>query len=255
MTNILKNNDKVAVYTAIFRQSSLNDKLHNPIYKDKNFDFFCFTDCDDLIADSWKIIKVKREKVVRTSWLGYDYSPALSAKKYKILPHLYFPNYKYSIWIDGSYSIKGDIRGSIIREEESIKKASPLMFYAHPLQECLYEEAKYCIENKKEKPEIIMKQIDCYKRAGMPKNFGCVRGAVIFREHNNPIVIQAMESWWREIMSYSVRDQISFPYVAWKMKEILEYHLMENDSFPKYFKAHSRKFTRKENEARKRMGN
>jgi hypothetical protein len=95
---------------------------------------------------------------------------------------------------------------------------------------CLYEEAKRCIERDKDNKNIIDKQISKYKKEGMPLNYGLIQNRILLRKHNDPTVIKTMEDWWQEIVNYSKRDQISFCYSTWKNN--LEYITME-ETFPK----------------------
>ena len=62
----------------------------------------------------------------------------------------------------------------------------------------------------------MRKQVDRYRKAGYPADNGLVSGAIIFRKNASPTVKKINEDWWREIESGSVRDQLSFDYVAWK---------------------------------------
>lgn len=92
------------------------------------------------------------------------------------------------------------------------------MFYKHSHRNCIYKEAEACIALGKDNKEVILKQVALYKNAGYPRDNGLIESGVILRRHNDPIVMGAMTTWWRQIISYSKRDQISFNYVAWKNK-------------------------------------
>lgn len=45
--------------------------------------------------------------------------------------------------------------------------------------------------------------------------YGKENGCMV-RDHNDEFVKKLMNDWQNEIMKYSVRDQLSFPYVCWK---------------------------------------
>ena len=61
-----------------------------------------------------------------------------------------------------------------------------------------------------------MNQVNLYKEAGFPEKFGMREFSVIVRKHNNAECIKLMEQWWEQVNQYTMRDQISFPYVLWK---------------------------------------
>jgi hypothetical protein len=132
----------------------------------------------------------------------------------KMLPHKYFPKYKYSVYIDGNIDIIGDIEKLI--NEYLIEKEYKLAVPKHPKRNCLYEEAEVCINYKKDNAEIINKQINKYKKDNFPKDLGLTENNIIFRKHNDPEVINLMEDWWSEFNKFSQRDQLSFLYMIWK---------------------------------------
>ena len=51
---------------------------------------------------------------------------------------------------------------------------------------------------------------------GLPENAGLIEANVLIRRHNNPLIRELMEDWWEQLRVHGRRDQISFPYVAWK---------------------------------------
>lgn len=135
-----------------------------------------------------------------------------NAKIYKIMPHLYFPDVEYSVWIDGSIIVKAPL-DKIIQKEMG---DADLLIHQHPLRRCAYEEAQKCIQLQKDDPAIIEKQILRYKREGYPVNNGLVEAGVIIRRHNERVQ-KFNEAWWEEIQNNSKRDQISFNYIANKV--------------------------------------
>lgn len=192
---------KNVVYTAI---TGNYDKLQDPSHLSKHCDYYCFTDNPRLKSKTWKVIMM--DEIFADS--------ARQARWVKVMPHLLFPTYQYSVWVDGNIRIVGNIDTFI----EKYSAASPLVFYKHAHRNCIYKEADACIALKKDKKDVILKQVALYKNAGYPRDNGLIESGVILRRHNDPIVMGAMTTWWRQIISYSKRDQISFNYVAWKNK-------------------------------------
>jgi hypothetical protein len=89
--------------------------------------------------------------------------------------------------------------------------------FHHPWRKCIYEEheeAKKRLEPKY-KP-LIDEQISKYRGDAMPAGFGLAECGVILSRAND-VTREFFERWWSEISRYSSRDQVSFPYVWWKM--------------------------------------
>lgn len=209
---------KLVVYTAI---SGGYDELQTPEYINSNFDYICFTDNEDLKSDFWEIRLME----------DLDLDHVRKARTYKILPHIYLPEYDYSLWIDANTEISGNLEDFLDR----CLKTSPLMCINHPNRRCVYEEAEVCIDSGKDYEIIISNQVDKYRMDGFPKNQGLIASGILFREHNDHRVIKLMDDWYREVIEYSKRDQLSFNYVCWKNR--FGYDSLDfNDVHRKYFR-------------------
>src|SRR4051794_37365019 len=79
--------NKIVVYTAI---TDNYDHLYEPLYKCDKFDYVCFTDNPNLKSDFWKI----------KTFQHCNYDATRKARYVKILPHLFFQDYNYSVWVD-----------------------------------------------------------------------------------------------------------------------------------------------------------
>ena len=146
-------------------------------------------------------------------------NPRRLAKIFKVLPHLFFSEYEVSIWVDASVIVKGDLTKLLLDHVYH----NLFTCFRHFKRHCLYDEAKECIVREIDDPQIISKQVANYASKGFPKSIGLIWGAVLIRNHNNLKIINVMEEWWNEIDGYSVRDQISFNYIAWKLKLPINY--------------------------------
>jgi len=87
---------------------------------------------------------------------------------------------------------------------------------AHPARKCLYKEARVCEELGKDIPGNIRPQALAYREDKMPRNWGLPATGVLIRRHT-PQTKELNTAWWRQIEKYSCRDQISLPYVCWKL--------------------------------------
>lgn len=198
-----KFNRRIAVYTCI---TNGYDKLAGapPSLLDL-CDFYCFSDeqFDELSA--WNSFN-----------LGFELSdPRRTAKVVKVLPHLVFPNYEVSLWVDGHIQIK-DACVSLL--QRFLSSDSTIMTFRHNRRDCLYAEAYECLKWGKSPDILIRSQIERYAAAGVKKHSGLYLGGTLFRRHNDHRCRVAMEAWWGELENYSVRDQISLAYVINKYR-------------------------------------
>lgn len=188
----------IVIYTAITNDY---DDLKEVDYIDENCKYVCFTDNPNLKSDTWQIIQMENSTLDHVR----------KAKQYKIFPDIYFPEFKYSFWIDGSFKIIGSIREYIYDNINSL-----MLCINHSESDCLFDEANKIKKEKRYSKFTISKQISQYENEGMPKHFGFFSLGAIFRKHDNPIIIDLMRQWWEEIITFSNNDEISFPYVMWK---------------------------------------
>ena len=209
--------NKIVIYTAV---TNGYDQLFDPLYINSECDYVCYADCAGIYTGMWSLRPIG----------DHPADNVRRARKYKILPHLFFPDYEYSVWVDGNISIIGNMNEFITAH----LKNSPMACLKHPGRSCAYQEAQACIYLKKDDNCVIRRQMCRYRECGYPERNGLIQSNVIIRRHNDPNVIKVMEDWWSNVERYSKRDQLSFNYVAWKNS--FNYDEMDIDvSRNKYF--------------------
>lgn len=212
---------KAIVYTAI---SGSYDSLKLPASVNENFDYLCFTDDEDLSSDLWLIVPFDQQFDDKT----------LMARYVKLLPHRYFSDYEYSIWIDGNIAIKQDPEPLL---HSCLSDVDIAMFKSPRGLRSIREEIDILIPLKKESSYKLLAQQELYYQLGYEDKQGIQPASyVVFRRHNQQELIMAMEEWWMHVLTYSKRDQISFPFVAWKQN--LSYHLSDHQIFLSHFVQH-----------------
>lgn len=219
ISNLFGNHRKVSrvIYTAIFDDY---DNLKKPKYVEKNCDYYCFTDTDIKKVYPYKIIRVPR--ILN--------SAVMSGKIYKILPHMFFPQYTFSIWVDASI----EIRKSLFEMYEWNKRKASIYNIVHPERNCIYEECKVCLKYNIGNPKELLKQIKKYESEGCPKKSGLLACTLIARYHNDLELIKFNNEWWKETCKESTRDQLSFQYLRWKLKQnvaVIDINLWDNEYF------------------------
>jgi hypothetical protein len=192
--------NRIVVYTAIFNDY---DWLKDPVFVPDGIDFICYTDSDRVHSKIWKVIQVD----------AHGESPSLLNRKIKILyPYTVLKDYDYSIYVDGSIMIRGDVRAFL---DKYLSEDLVMMNFRHPRNNCLFREIKRCMRRGNADPVMLQKQYDDYKKAGMPEQAGLSDNKVLLRNHHSELGKQLMEDWYDHVANYSGRDQTCLSFVLY----------------------------------------
>ena len=191
--------NKLVVYTALFGEY---DDLIEPKDNFPGCDFVCFTDQKNLSSKIWNIQYIESK----------NKSAILLNRHYKMMPHIHFKEYQYSMYIDGNVRLLSSPLPLVDKYLSTHKIASP----AHEHRSCIYREAEECIRRGKASKFDVESQMNFYRGDGFPQNYGLREMNVILREHNDGDVVGVMEEWWKQFNCWSKRDQLSFFYAVWK---------------------------------------
>lgn len=141
-------------------------------------------------------------------------SPRMRAKRHQIMPHLDFPEADYSLYMDGTHVPVAGYR--LERLAEVFLRDTDLATFVNPHRQCAYVEAAACIASGLDATDVIRQQMRRYRAEGFPRDHGLAGITMLLRRHT-PAVRAFNELWWEEVQRGSTRDQLSFPYVAWKL--------------------------------------
>lgn len=191
-------NTKLVVYTALFGNY---DKLRDPKRKYSGCEFVCFTDQKDLKSDIWQICHVDNGIL----------SPAMMNRHYKFFPHLYFPDFEYSLYVDANIRIVGNPAELVSKYMDNNVMACPRHFERN----CLYEEANVCIQLGRVNELEVNALLERYRGEGFPEHYGLTENNIIYRRHNDGELQKMMDNWWLAITSGPKRDQLSLMYLCW----------------------------------------
>ncbi|MCR5639679.1 MAG: DUF616 domain-containing protein [Lachnospiraceae bacterium] len=193
---------KIVVYTCIWGKY---DTINEPMYVNKNIDYVIITNQNIPKSSAWKKIDISKLLDIKGK------TDVEINRMCKMLPHLIFPDYDYSIYIDGNIRIITDMMPIISDMGENV-----IGIHEYP-EDCIYEMKNAVIVGKRAKKEDLLPQIEKYKKEGFPEHFGAFECNIIARKHNDKNCIELMNSWWEEFQETpSKRDQFSFVYVLWK---------------------------------------
>ena len=188
------------VYTAI---TGGKDVLKSPAERLPGVDYICFTDDPSTQAEGWQTLPLRAASP----------DPTRAARWPKLMPHLYLRDYEWSLWIDANYRIVGDLTPLVADHLPT----GPHFAFPQYKRTCVYEEVEQCIRQNKDDPALLRAQAERYRDQGMPEGLPVACNSIVLRQHKEPDVIALMEAWWREIELGSRRDQVSLPYLLWKL--------------------------------------
>jgi len=191
--------ERIAVYTII---TGDYDELESPDYIDSCCDYYCFTNNKELSSDFYKMIYIEDSEKLGN----------IRLQRYlKMHPWKLFPDYNYSVYIDG----KMIITRSLLEYIGFFSKGASLLAFEHYKRDCIYDEGEVCKQLNKDIRETIDSQLNRYRKEGFPQHYGLIDSAVLFRRHHDEALKKHHEMWWQELKNGSKRDQLSFNYVCW----------------------------------------
>jgi len=184
---------KITTYTAVFDGY---DTLKPAQYKS-----LCFTDGWIESVPGWEY---------KTVFSGRDAKWA--SRHCKILSHKHIDT-EYSIYHDGNIQMLSN-PSSMVRQ---YLDGADIAVFKHPEgRDCVYQEAKEVLKQHKADAGRVAQQLTRYKKEGFPEHYGLAACYVLIRR-NTEAVRQFNELWWKEYERGAKRDQLSFPYVCWKL--------------------------------------
>lgn len=200
------------VYTTLFGNY---DQLM-PINFNSKISFYCFTDDENLSITGWEM------KYVELTDLNFkDLSRLIKFK-----PHVFLPESRFTLYVDANIQIKKNL--DFIFNKYALLTSIAIPY--HRIRNCLYEEAIACAEVGLIKMSDCSAQLDRYRHVGFPICYGLTENGIIFRKNTKEINM-LMDEWWKEYCYGVKRDQISLPYLCWKMQ--IEVYELEETAFNK----------------------
>jgi len=190
--------DKVVCYTCV----TGGYEVPPPPPAGSAADFLCFT--DGPAPEGWTALPVPEELS------GLD--QVRRQRAVKICAHRYLPSdYLVSVWSDGNVAWLKDPAGLPPMCDFTV---SPLYVRVHPARRCVYEEAEAVRRMGKEDPAVLARVLARYRDGGFPENAGLAETNILVRRHFDPSCRRFCDRWASEVMLWSKRDQLSFPYAA-----------------------------------------
>ena len=133
-----------------------------------------------------------------------------TARHFKTLPQYYMPEADVWVWMDCNVRLK-------ISPKELVHSYLKHDFatFKHPDRDCLYDEATFCAKSGKDSADVLKEQTAIYEQRGMPVKWGLAETRIVIRR-NNLFIRDLNLEWWEQIEGFSLRDQVSLPYIFWR---------------------------------------
>lgn len=194
---------KTAVYTCI---TGGYDRLMQPHAVEACCDYYVISDDPNMGGGVFRYVDV--DTVVPDSSMS-----AKDKNRYcKMHPHEIFPDYDYTIYMDGSIGIKNPI--AHYTENVGI---SGLSIHRHKIHDCIYIDGIFAEWLGVVDKEEIVAELKRYMEKGLPRKFGMFECGMIISDLHNKTGRQLYRKWYEEYEKGAGRDQFSFIYVLWEM--------------------------------------
>jgi len=190
---------KVVIYTAVFGR---RDTLKDPRTVVSGVDMLCFTDMHYKAKAAYKMVKPS---------LPADMHRVHKQRRIKIFWPDILDKYDYSLYIDSNAVLLTTPQQLLSYLK---RDGADIFAIRHAQRSSVYAEAKKCrganLISRKACDDVIAR----YQAEGYPDKAGLYVCYLVFRRHTEKVK-RFSEDWWKEFQ-ITPRDQISFPYVAWK---------------------------------------
>jgi len=197
--------NKIAYLTANIGQY---DDVHEYNFKDKDIDYFYFTD-GEKVPRGFKLIQVK------DNWFPEGMLNVQKARLIKANPWKHIPNveqYDYIVWTDSCFKQEKSIHPII-----NLMKGRSIITMKHPDRDCIYQEAETLIEFGIGDPKAIKRHCSSLRDLEYPEYNGLSATGIMIRKNNSDS--RSVSNMWEICLSKDLyRDQLFFDYVCWVLK-------------------------------------
>ncbi|WP_223300446.1 glycosyltransferase domain-containing protein [Pantoea sp. At-9b] len=192
-------NNSACLYTAIFGDYEKLNELEGDAKKSK-IRKICFTDDNELTSETWEIRVVKPV---------FPLDSVRSQRMVKVNPHHFLSDFKSSFYIDNTVRLLVD--PALLIEE--FCSYGNITLPIHSYRESVYEEFFEVAQAGLDDSARVFEQLNHYQII-CPESLHRKPywAGMILRNHMESDVIEIMEEWYRQILRYSRRDQLSLVY-------------------------------------------
>jgi hypothetical protein len=194
---------RLVIYTVLIGSK---EPLGNPLAilpedatSDLNLRFVCFTDDPSQPSSVWTMRPIGMNHL----------PPEKLSRRPKAMPHEYFPDDEFSLYIDNTVKFKRLPQSSDL----PLPPGPPMRGFKHATRNNPREEAMAVAMLGYDDTATLVRQMDFYKSQGPLEDLTpLTTGTVLMRRHHEQSVRQFGTIWWENILAFSKRDQLSIAY-------------------------------------------
>jgi hypothetical protein len=194
---------RLVVYTVLIGSK---EPLGNPLAmlpegadSDLDISFICFTDDLSMQSPAWAMRPVGMSHL----------PPEKLSRRPKAMPHEYFPDDEFSLYIDNTVKFKRLPQSSDL----PLPPGPPIRGFKHATRSNPRDEAMAVAMLGYDDTATLVRQMDFYKSQGpLEELTPLTTGTVLMRRHHAQAVRQFGTIWWENILVFSKRDQLSIAY-------------------------------------------
>ena len=192
---------RLLVYTCVIDRY---DTVLPPVTDSPGIDFVMLTERCDVPPEGWRVEAIEKDLLS----MG-----GLANRYHKLLPHRIFPDYDYSLYVDGNIRVLSDLNPLF---RHFISSGCEIGIFRHPERLTVREEVEACIRQRKCRNQAaLIEEYEHYVSMGFPDRPGLSENNLILRDHRSRRMVRAGERWWQLVRRFSGRDQISLPFIRW----------------------------------------
>jgi hypothetical protein len=183
-----------AVYTALL--GPYEDLSEQPVARESDVEFICFTDRDDLVSESWTVVKVE---------LPFPFDLVRSQRAFKIIGHPALDGYEETLYIDNSVHLEA-------RPEDILDEwlaDSDFTLHRHSFRERVIDEFDEIIRLNYDDAGRVNEQLLHYAEAYPDVLLEQPYWNGMLARRRTPEVAASMRIWYDHVLRYSRRDQLS----------------------------------------------
>lgn len=221
---------RLTIYTVLVgAKELLNDPLAemseaSRAATDLALDFVCLTDDPALTSPTWRFEPLPPAHLPADKF----------SRRPKALPHVYFPDTEFSLYIDNTVTLRR------LPQASDLATSQPYLLrtFRHPLRNALLPEADAVAFMCYDEVPNICRQLDFYASVTDLEAIAPLTTAtVILRSHHDAVVRRFGELWWENLLAFSRRDQLSIDFARQRSGAVVDYWpetLDDNDFVRRY---------------------
>ncbi|KQY79128.1 hypothetical protein ASD52_04770 [Ensifer sp. Root142] len=209
--------DKVCVFTCSL--GNYDPLPESTVLRDSGVDAICFTDNEFLESETWTIVRISPI---------FPSDPTRSQRYVKLNPHVFLPDYDFSIYIDSTIELLVDPKLIIEKYD-----CHPVTFQNHSFRDTVHEEFLAVLDHGFDDQARVFEQLNHYLMESEHILFERPYwGGMILRRHNSDEVKEFSQIWSSHMLRYSRRDQLSLNVAAHLAGITVNRLMFDNHSSP-----------------------